>query len=264
MKVGLAISGGANKGSWAEGVVTAIEEKHGDEFSLIAGTSIGGVVGACLANRMPQDERWRWWESMTWGKVSNPVFPPGIAGMVGSAFFTDRKMKRIFRELFPPIFKMLELPLAISACNLLANVGEESNLIFTSGDLHKALLATVAIPGVFPPVEMGDKLLVDGGIGNYIPLEIFKGFDLVYAVMCGYGTPSPPPKTAIEIIWRSFEMAVQEEISREVRMFDDTDTKLVVIMNSHPEIANSSMFNWLDGREWLRMGYNDGLKALKE
>lgn len=259
-KVGIALSGGANKGSWLEGVVTAIEDRHGGDITLIAGTSIGGVVGACLANGMPWEERWEWWESMTWGKVTNVRFPPGVAGLMGDSFYSGEKMKKIFNQLFPRRFEDLKTPLAISACNLMAGVGEESNLIFNSGDLHGALLATVAIPGIFPPVRRGDDVLVDGGVGNYIPLEIFKGFDIVYAVMTGYGLPPENPKTAIEIIWRAFEMAVQKEIEREVDMFDDSE--LVVIMNKNPEILHASMFDWLQGGEWLRMGYHDGKESL--
>lgn len=262
MKIGLCISGGGNKGSWACGVATAIKELHPQGFDLIAGTSIGGVVGACFANDMPVRDQWKWWTDMSWGKISNLRFPPGLAGIMGNSFYSAEKMKRHFRELFPPRFSDLKTPLILTACNLSAALYEESNILISEGDLRQALLATVAIPGIFPPVTVDGKILVDGGIGNYVPLEIFRGYDIVYAVLCGYGTPPLPPKNAIDIISRSFEMAAQEEIVREIEGFNG-GAELRLVINCRPEIVQSSLTEWLRGAEWLQAGYEDAKKAIR-
>ena len=259
-KIGVALSGGGNRGSYICGAMTAISEFHPEGFDLIAGTSIGGVVGASFAMGMPTRDQWEWWSSLSWGKVSNLRFPPGLAGILGDSFYSGVKMRNLFREIFPKWFSDLDTPLVLTACNLMAGLGEESNILISEGDLHQALLATVAIPGIFPPVKVDGKFLVDGGIGNYVPLEIFKDYDLIYAVLSGYGAPPEKPRSAIDIVARSFEMAIQDEIIRELNMFEDK-SKLRVLICDRPEIVNCSLTQWLKGHEWLQAGYEDGVKA---
>lgn len=259
MKIGLCLSGGANKGSWQMGVVTALLER-GVEFSLIAGTSIGGVVGAQIAAPMTPDRRWWWWETLTWGKVSNMRFPPVLAGIWGDSFYSDVKMRKIFKAELPENIEDCEIPLVLTAADIMA--AGDSRVLFKQGNLCDALCATTAIPAIFPPVRIGDQILIDGGIGNYIPLEQFDGFDYVYVLIAGYGVPPDPPKNAIEMIFRMVDIYQQEEIIREIKEYSDrAKPKIYPIFNNHPEILNSSLFEWDKGARWLELGFEDGSVA---
>lgn len=262
MKTGLCLSGGANKGSWEEGVVEGLQEVHGISFDRIAGTSIGGVVGAMLAAGMTIERRRWWWSNLTWGKVTNMKFPPVIAGLMSDSFFSDAKMRKLFKSELPPTFADLKTELFVAACDLMAPMSEQANLIIGQGDLIDALCATVAIPGIFPPLRKDGRVLVDGGIGNYIPLDcFFDGFDRIFVLIAGYGIPPEEPKNSFDVLFRSIDVFQQQEIIREVgRNGNASSPKLIVIWNRHPEILNSTMFDWLHGREWLQMGYEDAAK----
>ncbi len=260
MRIGLCLSGGANKGSWQEGVVTALKSR-GIVFDRIAGTSIGSVVGAMHAAAMPEERRAWWWENLTWGKITNMKFPPIIAGLCSKSFYSGEKMKKLLTAELPKTFEELKTPLVTTATDIMAGIEGQGLLYLSSGDLIRAIQASVAIPGIFPPVEVGGQILVDGGIGNYIPLEVFKGYDYVYVLITSFGPPEQPPKNALEMIFRANDVWQQLEIVKELNDHGQDWPRVIPIWNRHPEIVRSSIMDWLHGKEWIEMGKWDGMHA---
>jgi NTE family protein len=175
MKIGLALGSGASRG-WAHiGVIQALEEM-GIKIDVVTGCSIGSYVGAAYASgKLP--ELAQWVESLTEWQVFALMgvgFHKG--GLVsGQKVFTALKDNFIFDD-----FEQLNKPFGTVATDLYT--GREVN--FTRGPIVDAVRASCAIPGLFPPVLMDNRWLVDGGVVNPVPVNMCRmlGADVVIAV----------------------------------------------------------------------------------
>jgi len=171
-KVGLAIGAGAAYGLSAVGILKVLEE-NGIKVDVISGTSIGAVVGALYASGMKSYELEEILFSVEWKELLDFVMPKKgiVRGKKVESFLRDvLKNKR---------FKSLEIPLYIAAVDI--NSGKL--VIFDKGDVTSAVRASIAIPGVFTPVEMGNMFLVDGGVLDPLPVDLIKKHcDIVIAI----------------------------------------------------------------------------------
>lgn len=161
--IGLALGGGMARGFAHIGVIKTLE-KYGIKPTVITGTSIGAVVGAAyLAGRMPELEEWA--RSLNRFKILSyldvRVRSAGLIG--GKRLFA--LMERHFGNL---TFEDLPHPLTVVASDLAT--GHEVWL--NKGPLTEAVRASFALPGVFPPVEVGDRFLVDGALVNPCPISV--------------------------------------------------------------------------------------------
>lgn len=159
-QLGLVLSGGGTRGAAAVGAVKALQEA-GIEPDYIAGTSIGGMVGAFYAAGYDASEMMDFLESTSLFSLSGYTLnKSGILDMEKYANSLDSYFKN-YR------FEELACPLCVAATNL--NTGDCD--YFDSGPLVPALLASAAIPGLFAPVRVGAHLYVDGGIIDNFPVE---------------------------------------------------------------------------------------------
>lgn len=174
MKVGLALGSGAARG-WAHiGVIRALEDA-GYKPDIIAGCSIGAFVGAaCATGNLDMLEEWV--GSLTWQNVVKLLDPSWAGGLIKGerliSFFEQHFLNHDFSEL--------SMPFACVATDL-AN-GREVWL--KEGSLANAVRASIAMPGLFTPVEHNGRLLVDGALVNPVPVSLcrFMGADIVIAV----------------------------------------------------------------------------------
>lgn len=175
MKLGIALGGGAGLG-WAHiGVVRALEEE-GFPISIVAGTSIGAIVGACVAADL-MDEL----EDIARDITLKEMLALGQLGFTqGSLIGGDRIEQRLREHFGVRAIEQLPKPFAAIAADLYT--GER--IVLDSGDVVTALKASAAIPGVLPPVETTHLILVDGGIVDPVPVTATKdlGADAVIAV----------------------------------------------------------------------------------
>lgn len=165
MKIALALGGGGAKGISHLGVVSGLYQM-GFEIVAIAGTSIGGLIGALIACGYSPEELRARFERLDQRKLfghRDGDLPSllGLAGMTGE--LADLLGNRTFADLK---IRFAATVVDIRAC-------EER--ILDSGSLIDAVLATIAIPGIFPPRELPDgALLVDGGMTNPVPVNIAR------------------------------------------------------------------------------------------
>jgi NTE family protein len=192
-KIGLALGGGGARGLAHIQVLEALDEM-GIRPHRIAATSIGAVMGALYASGLSGLEMRKL--AYTW-QTPRPAKRHGIldrhdlrrwAAMLDPSF--DRsglfKGEKIIRFLSDHIkcttFEKLKIQLFITA----ADYGDASEVVFKSGDLLSAVRASIAIPGVFTPVERDGSLLLDGGVVNPLPYDLLQDeCDLVIAVDVG-------------------------------------------------------------------------------
>jgi len=174
-KIGLALGSGSARGLAHIGVIRAIEEA-GIRVDVVAGTSIGALVGAAYASgRLDALElSFREFDWKTVGSLFDPVFPR-------SGLIDGKKIAKFIRaHVLGPNIEHLPVPFSAVAADI-AN-GEEVTMC--EGDLVEAVRASISVPGILPQVHRGGRLLVDGGLVDPVPVSAVRalGADLVIAV----------------------------------------------------------------------------------
>jgi NTE family protein len=172
LRVGLALGGGAIRG-WAHFGVLRAFERNRIPVDFLAGTSSGAVVAALAAIPDTADEAIAKLEP-----VSSRMFRPRLAR---GSLLSSSGMGSALREMFGDRrFEDLAVPLAVTATDLQA----EAEAVLRRGPLVEALLASCAIPGIYPPQPIDGRMLVDGGVLNPVPsnLVLELGADIAVGV----------------------------------------------------------------------------------
>jgi NTE family protein len=185
----LALGGGGARGLAHIAVLEALDEM-GRQPAVIAGTSIGALIGAAYAAGMSGKEIRRFVIRLAHNRAE--VFRRLIATRAGtfanlvslgfgSATLVDAEKfcEQFLPERVPHDFGELEIPLIIVATDLY----RREQAVFSSGALKPALAASIALPAVMRPVVLADRILIDGGATNPLPFEELRGrADVVVAV----------------------------------------------------------------------------------
>ncbi|RMF45098.1 MAG: patatin-like phospholipase family protein, partial [Anaerolineae bacterium] len=184
MELALALGGGGAKGHAHLGVLRCLE-REGYHIKAIAGTSAGGIIGACYAAGYTPDELVDYFQQVDQSSLygRRPEDGPSLLGIAG--------LNHIFEELLGErTFDDLRIPLVLTAVDL--NTGCE--VLLREGRVRDAVLATMAIPGVFPPQEWNGALLVDGGVLDLVPVAPVRALAPELPIVAV--TLSPPPQAA--------------------------------------------------------------------
>ncbi len=161
----LALGGGGVKGYAHLGVLTVLEEA-GIPIRAVAGTSIGAWVGGLYAAGKPPGEILEWFRSLPPDLIRHRRAQdlPAHWGLGG--------FEQAFRDFLHPLERIEETPKPFGAAAVDLNTGR--TVYLTRGPLVPALLASAALPGVFPPVPWGEHILVDGGVLDNIPVRLAR------------------------------------------------------------------------------------------
>jgi NTE family protein len=179
MRIGLALGGGGARGLAHIAILEAFDEL-GIKPAMIAGTSIGALVGAAYAAGMPASEIRRYcksafarrgallrhlyfrWQGRVWD-----FWRPGAPALI--------KSERIFELVLPPglpkTFEALEIPFRSVAADFVT----QSEYVSTSGPLLPAIAASAALPALLTPVQLDGHILIDGGFVNPLPFDLLTG-----------------------------------------------------------------------------------------
>jgi NTE family protein len=173
--IGLALGGGAARGFAHIGVLQTLAA-HGIVPDVIVGTSIGAVVGGCYAARK-LDGLESWARAL---KVRS-IFSYLDISLSGSGLINGNHLATKLTEALTDD-RIEDLPLRFAAIATEFNTGHE--IWLTRGRLADALRASYALPGIFPPVKIGGRWLVDGALVNPVPVSAARalGARLVIAV----------------------------------------------------------------------------------
>lgn len=277
--IGLALGSGGARGLAHAGVLQALEEAD-LRPTVVTGTSMGAIVGGLYAETRDADESWRRLERFArdpefldaWA----PFIPKGTGQDEEGGRFHDlmdglqkkiMAVKTVTRpslvdaeRLRHPLAQMfrarsfahLQLPFAAVGVDLYSG----DRVLFREGDLIDAIYGSSAIPGVFPPLERGEQLIVDGGAPYRVPVDTCRelGADLVVAVDIPSFEPSRARyRTGLEMILRCDAIARQ---------------RLDEMVISTADVVVSPMvgeFHWSDFRnseDCRRRGYEAAREAL--
>lgn len=179
--IGVALGGGSARGYAHIGALAALE-RHGLAPAVVAGTSFGAVVGALYAMRRSPAEM-----AIQAGALRRRDVLPHVVdfGLFDAALFAGDRLESYFERLVEGrSFEDLERTLVVVATD--ADTGERVAL--REGPLAPALRASASMPGVFAPVELQGRRLMDGGIGTPVPVRTLDAFDLDLRIGIGAGT----------------------------------------------------------------------------
>ncbi|POO56544.1 NTE family protein RssA [Agrobacterium sp. DSM 25558] len=221
----LALGGGGARGICHINIVEALDEL-GIRPTAIAGSSIGSIIGAGMAAGMSgRDIREYTLELMgKKGSVANKLWSLGPASMRHAVFGfrlgqfnLELVLDALLPSAMPKTFEGLKIPLKVTATDYYA----QSEVIVESGDLRQALAASSAIPALFMPIRMNDRIMIDGGIFNPVPYDhLLDKADIVIAVDVvggpeGDGTTMP---SRFESLFGASQLMMQSVISLKLRM----------------------------------------------
>jgi NTE family protein len=220
-KIGLVLGGGGAKGAAEVGVLKVLE-KYGIKPDYIVGTSIGSIVGGLYAAGFSAAELETMFQTQEWltlltdrsstfandpYKVVDGVtyifgFPIldrqaiGLGVMKGSSI--EHMLDSMASAKGCKNFESLKIPFNCVA----ADIRSGKEVILHEGSVAKAMRASMAIPGVFKPVEIDNHMLVDGGMLNNLPVDVCRsmGADIIIAVDLQQNEQKPRPQTDMTAI----------------------------------------------------------------
>jgi len=209
--VGLVLSGGGARGAAHAGVIKVLEELR-VPVDFVVGTSMGAIVGGLYASGLTGDELLKAIETADWSDLfldrpprrdrsfrrkSDDVgflvnFDVGVRAdglEFPQGLVQGQKLELALRRLVLPVRTMSDfdqLPIPFRAVATDVVTGEA--VVLDSGDIASAMRASMSAPGVFKPVRVGNRLLVDGGVANNLPIQLAKemGLDVLIVVDAGF------------------------------------------------------------------------------
>ena len=175
-KVGLAFSSGGARGSAHIGVLKVLE-KNGIVPDVIAGTSMGAEIGGAYAAGVPLREMEEHWRSTSFFRVFKTLFPT----IPWSGWSSGREIVR-FLDRMVDGRSIEELPIPFAA--VATDLESGASVSIREGPLSQAIRASLSVPGLFTPVWIEERLLIDGGVSNPLPVDVARelGADVVIGV----------------------------------------------------------------------------------
>jgi NTE family protein len=193
-RIGLALAGGFARGIAHVGVLRALKNA-GIPIDVVAGTSVGALIGACYCAGVSLDEMQRIGCTTSFADFGR--WTPSWLGLA-----TNQRMETYLARFTPAkTFEELTTPFAIAATDINAGI----SVYYTRGLLGPPLRGSCAYPGLFVPIQFEDRTLVDGFLTAPVPVEgaLLLGADIVIAVYLEAGNLEHP-RTAADVISRSF------------------------------------------------------------
>src|ERR1700676_4213933 len=159
-RVGLALAGGFARGIAHVGVLRALKNA-GVPIDVVAGTSVGALIGACYCAGVPLDEMQRIGCTTSFADFGR--WTPSWLGLA-----TNQRMETYLARFTPAkTFEQLKPPLAIAATDINGGI----SVYYTRGELAPALRGSCAYPGLFVPIQFDGRTLVDGSLIAAGPVE---------------------------------------------------------------------------------------------
>ncbi|MDF2159300.1 patatin-like phospholipase family protein [Algoriphagus sp. CAU 1675] len=200
LKIGIALSGGGVRGISHLGVLKGLNEA-GIYPTKVSGTSAGAIAGALYCQGYKPEEILKIIIETNYFKFLRPAISwTGILKMTS--------IESLFKiYLAHNDFSKLQIPLIVTA----TDIKKGKAVYFSEGELIRPVMASSCIPGMFEPIVIGNKYLVDGGVLNNMPVEPLDGTcDYVIGVNCNHLPEESNIKNMKNLIERSVIMALNQ------------------------------------------------------
>jgi len=202
-KVGLVLGGGGARGFFHLGLIKGIQEL-GIEISEISGTSIGAVVGLMFATN-PKNDFEKVAKEMDFFDLSRTM-------VLGMGLKNKKNIEKFLGKYIEVNnFENLKIKTRINA----TDINNREEVIFDKGEIYPAVIASISIPGVFPPFEYQNKFLIDGGMSNNIPITLIEKSDrIIVSDISGPIKKIDTKSAGTEVLYSAFAM-MQQNLSWE-------------------------------------------------
>lgn len=245
-KLGLALSGGAARGSAHIGALKALRE-YNLSFDFISGTSVGSIIGACMAAGLGLEEMKK--------AAYNLELPDILKWKKWDIGYDSSAIADFLEKLIgEKSFDELDVPFAAVA----ADVKYAKERIFKEGSVLKAVQASCTVPGVFVPVKENGTVLVDGGVVNNLPANVVKnmGADVIFAVDLNGELPQMEIEgELIETLFAVFNIMVKNNSQLG---YHDADYVIV------PKLEEYPYYKFDKAEEMFELGYKAAKEKLDE
>lgn len=198
-KIGIALSGGATLGTAHIGVLQVLE-REGIRPDYVAGTSAGALVGALYCAGIPLDELEDLFLNLKWPGLVRLALKSPLA-----VFDMSPMDDAITKKIGDINFEDLKIPFAAIGCDLMT--GER--VVLDAGPLAPAIRASASVPGMFVPVEVNERLLVDGGLVDNLPVAQVRAMGAGYIIasdVSNRGVLSVKPGNVFEVLQTTFNI----------------------------------------------------------
>jgi NTE family protein len=259
--VAFVLSGGGSLGAIQVGMLQALLDA-GIKPDMLIGTSVGAVNAAWLAG-WPDSNGVRQLAEIWKELRRDDVFPLGwtaAAGLLGRSnhLISNAGLRAILERHIP--YERLEdaqVPVHVVASEL-KNGGA---VVLSSGPAIPALLASCAIPGVFPPVTIDRRELVDGGVANHTPIEaaVELGAQRIYVLPIGYPWLHEEPTNALGMALQALARLVEQRLEAEIAAYREV-ADIVVIPALDPLAVSPADFGHT--AELIERGWESARKLL--
>lgn len=236
-KVTLVLGGGSARGIAHIGVLKVLERER-IPIDMVVGTSMGALIGASYALGIPLEKM----EKKAYAFTVNKLLDPAIPRM---GLLAGKRLEVLIRELIEnKNFSDCKIPLAVVATDIEKN----EEIVYREGDLVKVIRASCSWPGIFNPVRIGGRLMVDGGVKNSVPTRIAREMqsDYIIAVDVGFCVKEGKIENIFQMILQSFQIMGHELNKYQAKEADGT---IIVNLGDIDQTA----FN--RSREAVEIGY---------
>lgn len=241
-KIALALGGGAILGAAHIGILRALEEKK-ITVTHISGTSIGALVAGLYAFGLDSHKIEEIVSTLNWLDVGSFSFSK-------FGFLSNEKMADIANEYIDDVLlEEAKIPLAIIA----TDVSKGEKVIFKKGKLADAIRASTCIPGIFIPIELDGRVLVDGGLMENVPVSplVEMGAEYIVAVDLNANRAYEKPEDVIDVMINAMDIALDNAAK-----LQSEDAHLIIA----PELQDFSRSNPEALKELIKIGYQTALK----
>lgn len=261
-KTGLALGSGAARGLAHIGVLKALRDTS-TPVDMVAGTSIGAMVGACFAKEGEITAVEELALNTGWRELARLLDPR--LGSLRKGLIHGRRIQELLYSVIGDVeFKDLKIPFAAVATDL--NTGRE--VVIRKGSVVEAVRASISMPGIFVPVTLEDRCLVDGGLTNPVPADILHdmGAGLIVAVNVlvepqeSKHAASLSKEGGVAGLPNIFNALIQSIYIMEYEITKARTLKADVVIT--PDVSHIGAFEFHRGEEAILAGYEAARKAL--
>ncbi len=215
------LSGGGSLGAVQVGMLQALHV-HGIEPDLLVGASAGALNAAWVAQRPGELTRL----AELWKGLRRPdVFPISLQAVRGGLGLSDhlvnpsRLSRLVRRNLLGDRIEETAVPLHVVATDLLTGL----EVVLSAGDLPTALMASAAVPGIFPPISRDGTWLIDGGVADNTPVTVAirLGAKEIWVLPAGYAcTLARPPGSALGVALHALTLLINGRLRNDVLQYE--------------------------------------------
>jgi NTE family protein len=266
--IGLAFGGGSAKGLAHIGVIQWFEE-HRIPIDLVAGTSMGGLVGGAFSTGMPAAELRAMIEGTDWDAMFGTSsfefknvrrkrdarnYPSRLefglkGGVVAPSALNDGQQVDLFlARIAAPYYAVqsfdeLPTPFRCVAVDLVS----AERIVMSSGSLAQAMRATMSLPGIFPPIETEKRVLVDGGAMDNVPADVVRDMGATVVVAVDVGTdPEAIDYSLFSLMGHTVDAMMRASTRRGMAVADHT---------IKVDVSGFGSLDWRRSPELIQRGY---------